>query len=57
MKLEIFDVVELIDHNKAIILEVNAKTYKVNVLKENESINESRIISDKDIINLIYKKQ
>lgn len=56
MKLKIFDVVELIDHNKAIILEVYINTYKVNVLKEDSSINESRIISDKDISNVLYKK-
>ena len=56
MKLKIFDVIELIDHNKAIILEIYDNKYKVNVLKENSSINESRIISDKDIANVVYKK-
>lgn len=55
MKYNIFDVVELADNNKAIISEVYNNMYKVKISKDGEPINETRIIKEKDINDVLYK--
>lgn len=56
MKLDIFDVVELINHRKGIILESNSEGYKVKIIKDDEKVNEIKLIQSKDIKKIIFKK-
>lgn len=53
MKIKLFDVVELNDNNKAII---KGKKKKNSYLVELVNKKEIRIITDKDIKNIIYSK-
>lgn len=53
MKIKQFDVVELNDNNKAII---KVKKKKNSYLVELINKQETRIITDKDIKNIIYSK-
>jgi len=55
MKYNVFDVILLKDKNKAIISEVYNNEYKVKISKNNEPIEETRIVRDKDIVDILYK--
>ena len=55
MKYNVFDVVLLKDKNKAIISEVYNNEYKVKISKNNEPIEETRMIKEKDIDDVLYK--
>lgn len=55
MKYNVFDVILLKDKNKAIISEVYNNEYKVKISKNNEPIEETRIIKEKDIDDVLYK--
>ena len=56
MKYNVFDVVELTDNSKAIITEVCNKNYKAKIVGKGFD-NETRIITENDIANDLYKKQ
>lgn len=55
MKYNVFDVVLLKNKNMAIISEIYNNEYKVKILKNNEPIEESKIIQEKDIEDVVYK--
>lgn len=55
MKFNIFDVVLLKDKNKAIISEVHNNEYKVKISKNNEPMEEMRIVKEKEIDTVLYK--
>lgn len=55
MKYNVFDVILLKDKNMAIISEVYNNEYKVKISKNNEPIEETRIVKEKDIDAVLYK--
>lgn len=55
MKYNVFDVVLLKDKNKAIISEVYNNEYKVKISNKNKTIEETRIVNEKDIDAVLYK--
>lgn len=55
MKYNVFDVVLLKDKNKAIISEVFNNEYKVKIIKNNEPIEKTKIVQEKDIEDVVYK--
>lgn len=58
MKLEIFDVVELGNRNKAIILqEISKDKYKAEVVNNKGETQGIAKIGEKDVINVIFSKQ
>ena len=53
MKIKQFDVVELKDNNKAIVKDKKKNSYLVELINQQET----RIITDKDINDIIYSKE
>ena len=54
--IKIFDVVELIDGNKATILEIDKDKYKVEVVNENGISQGNKYISLCEINDVIFQK-
>lgn len=58
MKIKQFDVVELKNKKKAIIKKINKrKNYLIEEINDDRTKIEQKIITDKDIIKVIYSKQ
>ena len=55
-KINVFDVVELIDGNKATILEIDKDKYKVEVVNKNGISQGSKYISLSEINDVIFSK-
>ncbi len=58
MKIKQFDVVELKNRNKAVILEIyKRKKYYVEIVNDKGITIDKRIITDDEIKNIIYSKE
>lgn len=58
MKIKQFDVVELKDKKKAIIKKIDKrKNYLTEVINDNKTKIEQKIITDKDISKVIYTRK
>lgn len=57
MKLKKFDVVELINNNKATILEIKDNEYLVEIVDNNGITVDKRNITQEDIKQIIYSRQ
>lgn len=55
MKYNIFDVLVLKDNTKVIISEINDNKFKVKIVRENEPIKQTMLITEKDIKDVLYK--
>lgn len=55
-RLNIFDVVELNNKDKAVIKNIDSIGYYAEVLNNKDSTNKFRYIDNKEISNIIYKK-
>lgn len=57
MRIKQFDVVELKNKNKAIILNIEKrKTYLAKIINNDRITSQTRIITNDDIVKIIYKK-
>lgn len=56
MQIQIFNVVELINGEKAIIKGKEKNSYKVEIINENEKLNNLKEIKEEDIKKILYKK-
>lgn len=54
MKIEKFDVVEISNNRKAIVLDICKSNYRVRVISDDEKRDEVIIIKRKDIIKVLY---
>lgn len=58
MRIKQFDIVELKNKKKAIIKKINKrKNYLIEEINDDRTKIEQKIITDKDIIKVIYSKQ
>lgn len=56
MKLKIFDVVELKNGDRAIIIEVNTNNYKAKIVNAEGKFEEIQVLREKDIRKILIKK-
>lgn len=58
MKIKIFDVVELKDNNRAVILEIKGNKYFAEVVNDyGITVNKRKQITKKDIVKIINNKE
>ena len=57
MKVKKFDVVELVDNNKATILEIKEKEYLAEIVNPNGTTLDNRNITKEEIRKIVYTKQ